>query len=842
MRIQLLALTQAALLAALLAAPAASHAQDADRTGRALADRTDQSEGVVRISGTVLDQASGAPLAGARITAAGSTRGAETDRRGYFALAGLTATEGTVEVTISRMGFETLRQVISVTDGATARIEVALQPSMFTLEPMQVLIERTRMMGDPAMGVSVPGSAFHLGPQDIRQHRMAFDNVHDLLRQVPGMNVQDEEGFGLRPHIGIRGAGAERSSNVTLMEDGVLIAPAPYSAPAAYYFPVAGRMDGVEVRKGASQVRYGPRTLGGAVNLISASIPDERRWSADVSGGANAMLKTHVRAGDSGTHFGWMLEGYNLRTDGFKELQGGGDTGFDTRDALARFRLNTDRSAPRYQELELKLGISDHVSDETYLGLTESDFRATPDLRYAASQLDLMDTRHHQLQLRYFLRAGENTDLVVTAYRNAFEREWYKLQAVNGIGLSSILNNPDTHAQEFAWMRGQTSPDDALVIRSNAREYISRGVQAQAGWRVRTGAVAHDLQVGARMHYDYEDRFQQEDAFRMQEGRMVLTTAGAPGTHDNRRGEASALALFVHDEIRAGRWSLVPGVRWETVDFTRTDWEKGDAQRTEPDRVRENSVSAFIPGVGVSWEWSPRAHVFGGVHRGFGPPGPGADEATRIEESLNYELGLRVRRPAVGLDVTAFFSDYDNILGASTLATGEQGTGELFNGGAVEVYGIESAFDAELGRFVDLPVRVPVRVAYTFTRGTFLSDFQSAYGPWGTVQKGDRLPYLPEHTWSGSIGVEDGGRELTLSWNGAAAMRTEAGRGSVDRAEGADGFTVLSLQGSWDLGGPGTIYGGVQNVLDERYVVSRRPAGARPGLPRSLFLGYRVSR
>src|SRR5690606_32293699 len=131
----------------------------------------------------------------------------------------------------------------------------------------------TRMVGDPLNLSAIPGSAHFLGPQDLEGRKLAFDNVHEVLRRIPGVNVQEEDGYGLRPNIGLRGTGVERSSKITLMEDGILIAPAPYAAPAAYYFPVAGRMEAVEVRKGSSQIRYGPRTIGGAINLVSASIP-----------------------------------------------------------------------------------------------------------------------------------------------------------------------------------------------------------------------------------------------------------------------------------------------------------------------------------------------------------------------------------------------------------------------------------------------------------------------------------------------------------------------------------------------------------------------------------------
>jgi Fe(3+) dicitrate transport protein len=490
----------------------------------------------------------------------------------------------------------------------------------------------------------------------------------------------------------------------------------------------------------------------------------------------------------------------------------------------------------------VKVGLQGQAADETYLGLTESDFRRTPLLRYAASAEDRLTTSHDQLQARYFVQTGARTDLVVTAYRNRFHRNWYKLQTVLGRGLPGVLADPEAHAEAFGVLRGAASADDALVVRANNRGYDSRGVQAVVGLRTRSDGVRQSLEVGVRHHRDSEDRLQWEDGYRMTPGGMVITSRGSPGSQENRYARAHAWALFVQNEIRAGRWSFVPGVRWETIQFTRSDWDRADADRNGAPLVRENSVSALIPGAGVTWEWTPRLHLFGGIHRGFGPPGPGADRATREEESLNYEAGLRLRQATVGLDLTAFLSDYDNILGRATLATGEDGSGDLFNGGAVETYGVEMAADLELGRILNLPVRVPARGSYTFTRGVFRSSFVSPYGPWGEVRAGDRLPYLPEHTWSGSLGLDEGAWELSLEWNGASAMRTEAGQGAIPEGTGADRHHLFHLNAAYDLGARGTIYGGIQNLTDRTHVVSRRPAGARPGLPRTAFVGYRVTR
>lgn len=792
-----------------------------------------------RVSGTVVAETLETPLPGVDVSVVGTRLRAVSDARGRFRISGVPAGRATLR--FRHLGYGTVSEEVAVADGAETTVRVALPTEPVELSPVRVLMERTRLVGDPLSVHEIPGAAHFLSRQDLEAQKLAFDNVHNAIRQLPGVNVQDEEGYGLRPNIGLRGTGVERSSKITLMEDGVLIAPAPYAASSAYYFPVVGRMEAVEVRKGSSQVRYGPRTIGGAVNLVSTSIPEDLRWTMDLSGGEDTSLKGRAWVGDSSEHFGWLVETYQIRTDGFKRLPGDEDTGFEIGDYMAKLRVNTDRDADTYQAVELKLGYTDEISNETYLGLTETDFERSPLLRYPASQPDRMDAEHRQIQARWFVRPGEALDLTTTVYRNDFHRNWYKLHSVLGTGISSVLDDPETHATELAILKGADSEAGALHVRANNREYVSQGVQSVLGIRVdRLGG--HDLELGARFHQDEEDRFQWEDAYQMVDASMALTSRGAPGSQSNRVSDAEALSFYLQDEIRLGSWTLVPGLRYETIDFTRTDYATDDPERTAPTRVRENEVSAWIPGMGVSYAAAPGLQLFGGVHRGFGPPGPGAEEETRPEQSVNYELGGRLRRGWLGVQLTGFYSDYENILGKATLATGETGAGDLFNGGAVDVLGIEAAVDYDFADRLGLPVGIPVRVAYTFTDAEFRTSFESDYDPWGAVDSGDELPYLPEHQFYGSVGVTGGGWGLTLSSFGNTAMRTRAGQGTIPGEEGTDGFVVFNLSGEYELPGYGTVYGAIQNLTDERYVVARRPAGARPGLPRTFVAGFRLSR
>ena len=102
-----------------------------------------------------------------------------------------------------------------------------------------------------------------------------FSDLNQVMSSLPGVYIREEDGYGLRPNIGIRGATSERSQKITIMEDGVLITPAPYSAPAAYYIPNISRMSAVELVKGPAAILHGPHTVGGAINFASRPISDD---------------------------------------------------------------------------------------------------------------------------------------------------------------------------------------------------------------------------------------------------------------------------------------------------------------------------------------------------------------------------------------------------------------------------------------------------------------------------------------------------------------------------------------------------------------------------------------
>ena len=696
-------------------------------------------------------------------------------------------------------------------------------------------LDTVTIIGKRADVADIPGSAHIVDSEELAE--FAQSDVLRVLRSVPGVYVQEEEGFGLRPNIGIRGSGLDRSARIALLEDGVLIAPAPYAASSAYYFPTQRRMSAVEVLKGPASIAVGPRTTGGAMNMISTPIPDALGATADLRLGDNSTMDVHVNAGDRGERFSWLLETVQAQSDGFKSIEGpvGGDTGFDVQDYIAKIQVDSDPTSSVYQSLRVKLGYTDQLSYQTYLGLTDEDFAVTPYNRYAASANDNFQSQHEQYQATYVIDTDKNWRGEVTAYRNDFSRNWYKVQSVGGESAGDVLADPTSFATEYGYLTGTTSADDAIQIRANNRTYNSQGVQARIEWDLGFGDTDVSLNTGIRIHADEEDRFQHQDGYRMEDGTLILTTAAAGGSQSNRVSDATVTSYFVDTEIRTGAWIFTPGVRFEDIELTRYDYATADPTRAQgPTRVRRNSVQVFIPGAGALYRLNNEWRLLAGVHKGFNPPGPGS--SAKEESSINFEAGVRYHNDELRFESIYFRNDYDNLVGTVTDSTGGGGViGDQFDGGEVIVSGLEMSTDYSFGTGL---FDIPVGLKYTWTNeAEFKNAFDSGFDPWGQVEVGDALPYIPEHQLRVSAGLRSERFRVTLAANYVGKMRTKAGQGAYDPREMVRSHVVWDAIATWNFTESLSTYVKIDNLLDETYRAARRPAGSRPGLPRTAYLG-----
>lgn len=701
--------------------------------------------------------------------------------------------------------------------------------------------ERIQIIGHDDKLRTEAGAATLIG--EVELEKFKFDDINRILYSVPGVNIREEDGYGLRPNIGFRGATPERSKKITVMEDGVLIGPAPYSAPAAYYFPMMSKMTALEVFKGPAAIKYGPNTVAGALNMTTRQIPDSKEGAIDVAAGTDGYAKAKAHFGSSNGNFGYLIEAIQLKADGFKELDNGGDTGFNKNDIMAKFRY--DLSDAEYNQIvELKLAYADEKSNETYLGLTDADFTQTPNRRYAASQKDLMAWEHQQIQLTHFI-GNDHFDITTRLYRNDFERSWNKINGFKGGQVNSDLQNILTKPEEgnnalfYQILTGQRDTGfeyDKVILGDNQRKYYSQGIQSELYLYQEIFDVKHAFNVGFRFHQDQIRRRHTTDAFTMVSGKLSSDGSKTVATDTNLE-KTDALSIFFKDTITLGALDLTLGLRGEFLDAT----YQNEAQGKEGDWQKKDT-KIWLPSISGFYTLSKTSGVFFGVHEGFVPTSPKELPSVKIENSVNYELGARYHDSNSQFEMVAFYNDIENLKESCSFSIASQcrnNTDAEFNSGEASVLGLElsAKHTYEISHDYDLPVSL----SYTYTKGEFDSAFNSDFSMWGNVEIGDTLPYLPENQLTLDIGLAANNWQVNLIARYISEMKEASGDNVLLSGVTTQALTIVDLAASYELGDMGNVYFKLDNILDDQEIVSRRPYGARPSKPRSASIGYQYS-
>lgn len=684
-----------------------------------------------------------------------------------------------------------------------------------------------------------PGSATLIDEMALEQFE--YTDIHRVLNEVPGVNLQEEDGYGLRPNIGMRGSSPERSKKVTLMEDGVLSGPAPYSAPAAYYFPNVSRMSAVEVFKGPSAIQYGPATVAGALNMVSRLIPYSATGEVDVQLGSFDFQRLNAYYGEQMGDWGYLVEGLNVSTTGFKDLDAigafdgpyDGDTGFERNDF--NFKTSYDINGEYRQRLTLKLGYADESSNETYVGLTKADFEDDPYRRYAASALDNMSWEHIQIQLTHVFEPTLTSVVTTDFYRNEFSRDWFKLNSFSdGTTIEEVLIDPTNpqYSDYYSVLTGevQSGSNDELLIGNNGRDFISQGIQSKLNIDSHVFGLNHQLEVGVRLHMDEIKRNHSQQAYDMTSSGLQLAGSALQTTKVNK-GEATALAVYVKDDVTVDKTTYSLGLRAETIDTT----------LTEGSTKTDTTENVLVPGVGFFTQLQENFGILGGIHKGYVASAPGQDSNIDPEESINYELGFRMGGDHQ-VEVIGFINDYSNLKESCNFSNGCDTTNidTEFNGGEVLVYGLESNWKTE---YDFDQIKLPLNVTYTFTQTEFENSFTDVQGIFkekgGVVEIGDEVPYVPTHRLNVKTGIHSELWQVNLSALYQGDMRANAGQGTISEEDLIDAYLVFDLAANYQLKPELTLYGTVDNLMGEEYLVAAQPMGYRPGKPRAIHMGVK---
>jgi Fe(3+) dicitrate transport protein len=682
------------------------------------------------------------------------------------------------------------------------------------LEPVIIVI------GERIQLDKIPGSG------TVLDHSLLEDShvftVNEALRKVPGVFTRDEEGFGLRPNIGIRGLNPTRSTKVLLLEDGIPLAYAPYGDNASYYHPPVERFDRIEVLKGSSQILFGPHTVGAVINYITPPVPTDAQGRLAASLGNQDFREVHGAYGDTFGKTGIVAHGTYKETDGARE-----NMNFRVYDLnLKVVQQLTDRQA-----LTFRSSYYDEDSQVTYSGLTLAEWQEDPRQNPFAN--DHMYAYRWGTSATHRLELNPATTFLTNVYYTYFNRDWWRQSSNSG-------QRPNDRSDPACG--GMANLDTACGNEGRVRQYWTAGIEPRV--TVEHGLLGVDNLTEAGLRYHLEDQYRVQANGDFPDSREPGTGPNAGIREDSDR-TVEAMSAFVQNRFDFGRWTLTPGLRVESVEYERIDNLLGTRGET--------SIDQWIPGIGATFEAVPGTVLFAGVHRGFAPPGvadivtaQGGSVDLDAELSWNYELGVRsLPVDGVSLEATLFRMDFENQIVPASVAGGSGAT--LTSAGETLQQGLELAGEIQSTAFFQWPAEAFARLSYTWLADAeYVGErYSSIAGFTAVAVTGNRLPYAPEHLLAGTVGVRTAfGLDVELEGVYTSSAFTDDLNTVAIVPNGQRGeipsYTVWNLTANYALQACDCkLFVTAKNLSDELYVADMS-RGLIPGMPRLLQGGFEI--
>jgi hemoglobin/transferrin/lactoferrin receptor protein len=595
-------------------------------------------------------------------------------------------------------------------------------------------------------------------------------NVQGTIDDVPGIAVA--RGGGLQGQLVVRGL-ASNDSRTVLFVDGDRFGRGRPSIE--YNFLDPNEIERIEIVRGPASALYGSDAMNGVVNFITRRGTGDSflpRLASLGYGSANSLLAARVAVSGQRQTYDALL-GLNYRSAGDYDTPRGEipNTDFTTRSLNLRFGWSPD--ATRRLELNGKVG-----------RFTEG--------RAGAPNAPTIKVREEPLEeqsLRLGYTQSQVAPWISDLQTSLFVREVNTF--IRGINHGFTNGNVETRD---TWVIGPTGVGGKLLARSALGDNL----------------IAYGVDVY------HEDVPSFEDEVRL------VNAAGQPISSDPRAKRVrdatqSLFGVFAHYDWDASqRFTASLGTRY---DLTRTELDDKPAVGENPALTAayagklESDDDKVTGSVGLIFRLLDSFHLVANASTAFRAPttfdksGSGVVGAiltipnpdVQPEESVTYESGARVRLRTFDANLTAFRTDYENLLQTVFL---NPTTRQRINIGEAKTEGLE------LDGVWTLPRSLSLRFNAAQVHGTNTLTHVP-------------LPYVPP--LSGLVALRY--TPARAYWVEAAGRWSRA-KTRIDRTQErtTEGYEVWSLYAGADLGhwsprlAPFRLTVGIDNLTDEDYV------------------------
>lgn len=625
------------------------------------------------------------------------------------------------------------------------------------------------------------------------------NNYRQALAQTPGLLLSEETTPLIS--IGYRGLAPARAQFMQVLKDGIPIHADMFGYPESYYTPPFQSVDHIEFIHGGAGLMYGPQP-GGVINFVTRDPDPKTPFAAytENSWGSDELFSTYTSLSGSMNPLGYAGYFHERQGNGFRvtnsdfEVLGGGLKITLGQNDDSRWKLAYDEYHEEHGEPG---GLTKTVADSEGRDVTtrfNDRFRLE---RYYAS-------------LTYEQDLGEQAQLDVKTFGGHYRR-YSKRQDGGGFG---TLPTGTTNAIE-------------------EQDFYTYGLEPRFRYTYDAlGQEGHVLTAGMLAYFSDSPR---ED----QRGANPAADTGALRIKSDR--SMQYLSLFAEHLFRFGALSITPGARlehiWqhaqEQLNVTKTSVPLGDSQEFD-----------FVPlfGIGAQYAAHPLATVYSNISQSYRPKlfaqsvPTGATQTVNndLEEGKSWTLDFGVRGTQGGYfhyDASYFLLRFDNQIGTAGST--------VDNVGDTRHQGLEFAVDVDAVGLIDA------------LQGSKLKDELGSFSPYLNLmlldakfikgpQNGKTPQYAPQYTLR--FGAQYDFRDL---------LKVNLGSTFLDDHFADDANTANQTIPSykvWDLSTEVhlwkeylTLFGGINNLFDERYYARVTSGGIDPAAERNIYGGVRAS-
>lgn len=644
----------------------------------------------------------------------------------------------------------------------------------------------------------IPGSSTLITKETLEKTKPL--SVQDALSRTPGIHAVDTDGYGFYPRISIRGIGSDMSRKVLLLEDGSPIALGPYTEPAAYYSTPIERVERIEVLKGSGSIANGPSNIGGVINYITK---EPRDGSSLTLAAGNLGYKSIL--GEYGVTYdtaSFSISALKKEGDGWRDMP------FDVTDVVAKgaVALNDKNT------LGVKVTHYEQEAAHTYLGLTQREY--SEDYKQNKAKNDMMFVNRDSIDVTHQYFSDSGMEVKTLFYYNQTDRNWwrqnYKFNPLTGY--NDMLNTTEGRLRSFEVM----------------------GIDSRALFDYTVSDIKNSAQAGIKLHTETmkNKRGQSSEVHTYTIDTSIQGGSYINGVREDDTRKADAITAFAENKTYIGENTTISvGARVEKYEQTReiNSWRSNGTPSSNT-----NDNVEVIPGIGLTYVFSPKINLFGGVHKGFAPPRvadainqEGDAVELEAEISTNYELGLRGSLEKAHYEVTLFRLDFENQIAPSSFSGGQlANAGETLNQGV------------ELSGIYDFTQNISINGNYTYlATADITSNNQN--------REGNRLSYTPEHLLNLMLNYKTDSWGMGTGYSYVSEQYTDFDETKDGSADGLKG--LISSYGTWNANAWMTINKNFQlnfvvdNVFDKQYIASRAPGGINPGMGTNAQFSLKVS-